>query len=156
MDVGVDAYASIAEVSAYLLARGTDSSWLAAIPAKQSAAIVEATSFLDASFTWVGRLEDCDQTLGWPRVCAWDKEGRRLEGIPTQVKNATAELANLALGGRLMSMSLASSSTAIKSERIGDVQVDYSDEASDASYDYVTLLLRGLCINSNSKKLIRA
>ncbi|MEZ5781162.1 MAG: DnaT-like ssDNA-binding protein [Rhizobiaceae bacterium] len=93
MDVGVDAYVSVEEVSAYLTARGQQAAWAAAEPAAQEAAIIEATSFLDAAFSWVGKLEDLEQTLGWPRACATDREGRTLTGIPMAVKNATSELA---------------------------------------------------------------
>jgi hypothetical protein len=159
--VGTDAYASVADVTAYLTARGTVATWAAAAPTAQEAAIIEATSFLDAAFTWVGKLEDPEQTLGWPRVCAYDREGRVLEDIPTPVANACAELANLALGGRLQPMSLASSSdAAIKREKIGDVEVEYDNSISAAaSYDYVRMLLRGIggfrSTNSGLSRLVR-
>jgi hypothetical protein len=160
MQVGVDAYASIAEVSAYLVARGIDTAWTAATTTMKNAAIIEATSFLDASFSWVGSLEDPGQTLGWPRTDAYDADGRLLEDIPTQIKNACAELANLALGGRLMPMSLSSGSTGIKKERIGDLEIEYDTATSAASYDYVRLMLRGIggmrSTSSGNMKLIRA
>ncbi|WP_398470712.1 DnaT-like ssDNA-binding protein [Tardiphaga sp.] len=160
MQVGVDAYASIAEVSAYLSARGLDTAWDAATQVKQEAAIIEASSFLDASFTWTGRLLDPSQKLGWPRYEAYDGEDRPLEGIPSQVKDACAELANLALGGRLMPMAIASGSTGIKRERIGDVEIEYDNATTAASYGYVQLMLRGLggmrSTNAGNMKLIRA
>lgn len=144
MEVGVDAYASIDEVSEYLTARGAEASWDAAEEAKQSAAIVEATSYLDAAFSWVGDIADTTQTLGWPRLCAYDREGRLLEDIPTAVKNACAELANLALGGRLLPMSLVSTQSGIRRERIGDVEVEYDLDKIAEQYQYVRLILRGI------------
>lgn len=144
MEVGVDAYASAEEVGAYLTDRGTATEWDAADQDAQEAAIIEATSFLDAAFLWVGKISDTAQTLGWPRDCAYDREGRLLEDIPTAVKNATAELANLALGGRLMPMSLMTGEAGIKTDRIGDVEVDYDADIYVASYDYVRMILRGI------------
>jgi len=144
VEVGVDAYVEVDDVTAYLTARGQQVTWEAALEPAQEAAIIEATSFLDAAFSWVGKLEDTDQTLGWPRVCAYDREGRTLSGIPTPVKNACCELANLALGGRLMPMSLGGAANAVKRERIGDVEVEYDTAQVTQSYDYVRVLLRGI------------
>lgn len=162
MEVGVDAYASIEEVSEYLTARGVAQAWDDAEAPDQEAAIVEATSFLDAAFIWNGKILDKSQTLGWPRYSAYDREGRVLSGIPTAVKNATSELALLALGGRLEPMSLATDASGnIKREKIGDVEVEY-DTASTvaASYDYVRMLLRGIggyrSTNAGVSRLVRA
>lgn len=159
MEVGVDAYVSVEDAETYLEARGI-TAFSAAQESAQQAAIIEATSFLDAAFAWVGRIEDTDQTLGWPRVCAYDREGRLLEDIPTAVANACAELANLALGGRLMPMTLATGTPAVVSERIGDVAVEYDTSATTQTYDYVRLMLRGIgsqrATNVGMSKLVRA
>lgn len=159
--IGTDAYVSEAEVTAYLAARGSDTAWVAAGTTKQSAAIIEATSYLDANFRWTGTLADTEQPLGWPRVDAYDREGRLLPDIPAALKNACSELANLALGGRLMPMNLASSnSSAVKRRKIGDVEVEYANGSSDASYDYVSMLLAGIgaqrSATNGSVKLVRA
>lgn len=144
MEVGVDAYVSVEQVTAYLTARGQQAAWAAADESAQEAAIIEATSFLDAAFSWVGQLADPDQTLGWPRICARDREGRLLSGIPSRVADACCELANLALSGRLMPMSLGGSDNVVKREKIGDVEVEYDTTQQSQSYDYVRMLLRGI------------
>lgn len=144
MDVGTDAYVSIDEVTAYLTARGQVTAWAAATTPAKEAAIIEATSFLDAAFSWVGKLEDTDQPLGWPRVCATDREGRTLSDIPTPVKNACCELANLALGGRLMPMTLSTGSAAVKRDKIGDTETEYDTTRFEGSYEYVRMILRGI------------
>lgn len=144
MEVGVDGYASVGEVSDYLTARGIQAAWEGAEETKQNAAIVEATSYLDAAFSWVGEIADTTQTLGWPRLCAYDREGRLLSDIPSAVKNACAELANLALGGRLLPMSLVATESGIRRERIGDVEVEYDLDKIAEQYQYVRLLLRGI------------
>ena len=158
MEVGVDAYASVEEVTAYLSARGVSTTWEAADDPAKEAAIIEATSFLDASFKWVGRIEDVDQSLGWPRLCAYDREGRLLSDIPAAVKNATAELSNIALGGRLQAPQLAAG-TPVKRERVGDVEMEYDGYRADPSYDAVKMILRGigtfLSANSGTIKLVR-
>jgi hypothetical protein len=159
MEVGVDAYVSVDFVTDYLTARGAEASWVAAGD-KQEAAIIEATSFLDAAFSWVGRIADYSQSLAWPRVCAHDREGRLLEDIPVPVQNACAELANLALGGRLMPMSLATGGAGIKTERIGDVEFDYDPGIYVPTYEYVQALLRGIggmrTGSSGISRLVRA
>ncbi|WP_442577857.1 DnaT-like ssDNA-binding protein [Mesorhizobium sp. ASY16-5R] len=144
MDVGTDAYVSVTEVNDYLTARGQVTAWAAASNPAKEAAIIEATSFLDAAFSWVGKLEDTDQSLGWPRVCATDREGRTLSDIPTPVKNACSELANLALGGRLMPMSLSTGSAAVKRDKIGDTETEYDTTRFEGSYEYVRMILRGI------------
>jgi hypothetical protein len=144
MEVGVDAYVTVAEVLTYLTARNAHTSWAAASTGDKEAAIIEATSFLDSTFNWKGTIEDTDQTLGWPRTCAYDREGRLLEDIPTPIVNATAELANLALGGRLQPMTLVSASSGVKRERIGDVEVEYDLDRISESYTYVRMILRGI------------
>lgn len=159
MEVGVDAYVSVADVLTYLTARGQQAAWSAATEPQQQAAIVEATSYLDAAFSWVGKISDADQPLGWPRVCAFDREQRPLTGIPAAVENACAELANLALGGRLAPMAVAAGGFAVKQERIGDVEVQYDTARQAESYDYVRLMLRGigsLTTGNTMNKLVRA
>lgn len=154
-----DIYATAQEVSDYLTARGLNVAWDAATD-KQEAALLEATSFLDAAFSWVGKLADCTQTLGWPRVCAYDREGRVLEGTPQAVKDACAELANLALGGRLMPMELATGSAGIIKDQIGDVSVQYDASLYVPTYDYVRMILRGIggfrSMKTGMNKLVRA
>lgn len=144
MQVGVDAYVSVAEVAAYLAARGQATAWDATANPAKEAAIVEASSYLDAAFSWVGKIEDSEQPLGWPRICARDREGRTLSGIPQQIKNAACELANFALGGRLMPMSIATGENVLKRERIGDNEFEYDTERYVQSYDYIRVLLRGI------------
>ncbi|MDN3273387.1 hypothetical protein QWJ07_03970 [Frankia sp. RB7] len=151
-------YATVEEVTAYLTARGLNAAWDAAGGTKQNAALVEATSFLDAAFSWVGSIADSSQTLAWPRLCAYDREGRVLDGIPQQVKDACSELANLALGGRLMPMDLASNSATVKRDKIGDVEVEYDTTNQQSCYDYVRMILRGiggLRTNSGMNRLLR-
>lgn len=56
--------------------------------------LVRATDYLDQRFTFVGeRLRGRDQTTEWPRSNARDRDRYAVLGIPTEVKEATAEYA---------------------------------------------------------------
>lgn len=143
--VGTNAYATSEEVAAYWEARN-DAAFGEAVESAQEAAIIAATAYLDANFRWVGRIASTSQLLGWPRACARDHEGRDLTGIPQRVKDATAELAKLALSGPLVSMSLGGTQGAIKREKLGPVDIEYDTTAGNASggYSFVVSLLRGI------------
>lgn len=59
---------------------------------KLSAAIVAATDYLDNNFRYVGdRLQGRQQRTEWPRKNAYDVEGYIVQGIPREIKEATAE-----------------------------------------------------------------
>jgi len=145
LTVGTDAYATSEEVAAYWEARN-DNTFDEADEAAQDAAIRAATAYLDVNFHWVGKLADTSQLLGWPRTCAYDHERRELTGIPQRVKDATGELAKLALSGPLVSMSVGGSQGAVKREKIGAVEVEYESTSggSEGGYSYVVALLRGI------------
>lgn len=145
LTVGTNAYATSEEVAAYWEARN-DNTFDEAGEAQQDAVIIAATAYLDANFRWSGRIASTAQLLGWPRSCAYDHEGRTLSGIPQRVKDATAELAKLALSGPLVSMSVGGTQGAIKREKFGPVDIEYDTTAGNASggYSFVLSLLRGI------------
>ncbi len=97
---GANAYVTTAYVRAYHLDRGVD---LTAVldPALQ-VAIVLATSYLDARFTFLGCLRNTAQDTEWPRRDAYDRDGYVITGIPKAVKQAVAELADKARSAVLM------------------------------------------------------
>lgn len=65
-------------------------------------AIVRATDFLDRKFIFVGDRLNTDQTTEWPRLSAYDRDDKIVNGIPLAVKQATAEYAFIALTQDLM------------------------------------------------------
>lgn len=158
MTVGTDVYVSVADADNYCEAMGL-TSWDAAEDSEKEIALRRATQYLDANFRWAGRLEDSDQLLGWPRSYAYDSEGRLLEDIPTSVANACAELAVLALSGDLSPMTIASASGAVKREKVGQVEVEYTQPPARHVYDKVVMMLRGIgsfSSNGGAVKVIRA
>ncbi len=88
-------YLSVAEFKTYHNDRGN------AYTLDDSAittAIVRATDFLDRRYRYRGRpLNGRDQLTEWPRVSCWDRYRNSVNGIPREVKEATAEYALRAL-----------------------------------------------------------
>lgn len=60
-------------------------------------AIVVATDYLDHRFRFVGEKSRVDQRTQWPRISAEDANGDLRSGIPSEVKEACAEYAFVAL-----------------------------------------------------------
>ena len=94
-EVGANAYVDVAFLKTYHLARGVDIATYS--DDLLSAAIIRATDYLDQRFNFVGRSLSETQTTQWPRLGAKDINRWLVEGIPNQVKNATAEYAKIAL-----------------------------------------------------------
>lgn len=139
---GTDVYADLAEADAYFVDRDV-AAWPAATVAAREAALRRATAYLDGRYRWVGILAVASQPLGWPRLSAWDSEGRPLDSIPTRLKQACAELALIALGEDLAPP--AERGGRVLSEQVGPVSLRYAADApSGRAFPYVDLLLKGL------------
>jgi hypothetical protein len=139
-----ESFATVAEADTYAAARGwTD--WAAAGTPAKEAALRNGTAYVTVAARWPGELADYDQLLAWPRLYAYDREGRYLEGIPTAVKSATIEAARLALTTSLMA---GTGARVTKRVKAGPVEVEYAD-TSPASLrndrlTYIHALLRSI------------
>lgn len=123
-----ESYISVSAADTYFSNRG-NSTWDAATTAAKEQALRKATDFLDMTFIWMGRLQDTDQALNWPRGGAFDPNGRELtDEVPVMVQRATAELAVEALSADLLSTQ--SRDDQVKSAQAGSVAVTYEDNAS--------------------------
>lgn len=97
---GANAYITVQQFKDYHADRGADTS--AFDDEAIEAAIVRATDYLDQRFNFVGkRLQGRNQTTEWPRYDAWDRDDHPINGIPGEVKEATAEYALRALSAAL-------------------------------------------------------
>ncbi len=93
---GANAYISVEEFKAYHDDRAQP--YAAYSDAEIETAIIRATDYLDQRFRYVGkRRQGRSQTTEWPRLDAWDGDGHYVNGIPAEVKEATAEYALRAL-----------------------------------------------------------
>lgn len=88
-----NSYLSLTEAQAYWESRLFTDSWDDSDG--QEAALMWATRLMDAAFIWTGVAASSSQALGWPRVGMLTRNGFAIAEteIPTDLKNATAELA---------------------------------------------------------------
>ena len=113
-----DSYIDEAYVLAYLTARNRQTAWAAASAAVQEANLYKAMDYLTNTFrgSWKGSLYSDAQALQFPRQNYVDEEGRIPDPVPTELKDAQAELADLALTQSLTE-NLAADTGTVKSER---------------------------------------
>ena len=99
-----NAYITTAWADDYFADRG-EAAWTGSDTVKQQA-IVKATDYIEtrwgASFRGEPEFPDTPQGLSFPRLYLTDRYGRAVEGIPTDLKKATAEYALRALSAALM------------------------------------------------------
>lgn len=98
-----NAFLSVAEFVEYHTDRGntlidpaTEAQYL---DAQIQAALIKASDFIEAKFTFVGIRSNVNQAMEWPRVDAYYQDGRRALRVPVEVRECVAELAYRALLG---------------------------------------------------------
>ena len=93
---GTDTYASLAEAEAYMATLIFKDAWASASgdPAKESA-LKQAGRLLDTLLNWKGTKATGNQSMAWPRVGVFDRDGYAIasDAIPAQIKNAQCEFA---------------------------------------------------------------
>jgi hypothetical protein len=93
-------YATVAEVTTYLTNRGWEGvepsgglAWEDLSSTAQGELIVEASTYIDDR--WGAYMRGIryseDQAMEFPRADAYDNRGSAIEGVPTKLKDATAE-----------------------------------------------------------------
>lgn len=161
---GANAYTDVATVRAYWADRGVDLT--ARTDPELRAAIVNATTYLDGRYRWVGYQLYRLQGTQWPRggVTSF------LDGLPPALVTATCMLVNRALTGKpLMPDPVfdASGGQVVESlKEVGPIKVQTKFSASQSTsasaktpdYPEVTLTLQsaGLIGSGNSGELGRA
>jgi hypothetical protein len=90
-----NAYCTLAEAETYMESRLHKASWTAATDANKNAAIAWATRILDEELDWDGSIYSSTQSLRWPRIGVYTRDGYAISDstIPQFLKNATAEFA---------------------------------------------------------------
>lgn len=95
-----NSYLTMEEFRAYWSDRGVT---FAQTDDELSPFLVLGTDYVDKRFHYLGKkLRGREQTTEWPRLSVTDAGGYSVEGIPREVKNATAEYASRAASGSLM------------------------------------------------------
>jgi hypothetical protein len=123
-----ESYISVADASSYHTARG-NTAWAAlATDALREAALRRATDYMRQAYRsrWQGYKVNEDQALDWPRYDV-EVEGYAVDSdiVPTEVKNACAELALKASAAELNP----DLTQGVLSEQVGSISVTY-DKAS--------------------------
>ena len=98
--VDSNSYATRAQATAIFEGRASSSSWASATDAKRDAGLIEATSELEARFTWRGAKASSTQKLSFPRT-GLERDGVAVasDSIPTELVRATALFSDFLLSG---------------------------------------------------------
>ena len=123
-----ESYISVADASSYHTARG-NTAWAAlATDALREAALRRATDYMRQAYRsrWQGYKVNEDQALDWPRYDV-EVEGYAIDSdiVPTEIKNACAELALRASAADLNP----DLTQGVAREKVGQIEVEY-DKAS--------------------------
>lgn len=119
-----DSYISVADASTYHTARG-NTAWAAlTTDALREAALRKATDYMRQAYRsrWQGYKVNEDQALDWPRYDV-EVEGYAVDSdiVPTEIKNACAELALKASSADLNP----DLTQGVLSEQVGSISVTY-------------------------------
>lgn len=161
-------YAAQADADAYFANRA-NATWAAASADAKAAALIQATQYLDARYTFKGvRLTDT-QALEWPRqqppitvgVGMWTeviaRDSNFLAWPVQRVKDACCEAALRALAGPLYQDQ---DSAIVLSEKVGEIAVSYAESARNGGQIRISIvddLLRRYVIGSGANvALVRA
>ena len=129
-----ESYISVADASSYHTARG-NTAWAAlATDALREAALRRATDYMRQAYRsrWQGYKVNEDQALDWPRYDV-EVEGYAVDSdiVPTEIKNACAELALKASAAELNP----DLTQGVLSEQVGSIAVTY-DKSSPQNVRY--------------------
>lgn len=97
-----NSYATVTEFNSYWDLRGfVHSSYT---DAQKQVALVKATDYIELRYRvrFIGTREFETQALSFPRLSLYDEDGRKVLGVPKQLKNATIEYAKRALTAELV------------------------------------------------------
>ena len=113
-DPDANSYTSIQESEEVLLKLGYSE-----FPSETD--LIQATLYIDTWLNPVSAIYDEDQPLLWPRKSFKDSQGRTVEGIPSELKRATAIIA-----AEFIESDLFDPSTGITEEQYGNSRVKYA------------------------------
>jgi hypothetical protein len=139
---GANSYASLEAADTYLRDRN-NVAWDAKPIAAKQAALLEATAYIDGTYSgrWPGTILKQTQGLSWPRADALDRDGRALEGVPACVMAATCELAAQAITGALAPA--VDPAQVVKRQKAGSLELEYETSliAKGKTYPFVRAIL---------------
>ena len=124
-----ESFCSVADASAYHAARG-NTTWATITNTEMEQALRRATDYIEQIYRdrWEGSRVTTTQALSWPRSQVPFRDGGRLSLysssiVPTEVKNACAEMAWKAAAGDLAP----DIEQRVKREKVGPLETEYAD-----------------------------
>lgn len=134
-----ESYIDLAYLSAYAAKRGLD------ITGITEANIIKAMDYFESSYQFKGTKLKETQALAFPRYINNEVV------YPVRIKNAVCELAIKSKSNEL----LADTERATKREKVGDIEIEYSEYSKDEiSYNFVYNLIMPWLLNSGSSASI--
>jgi len=156
--INADSYVSIEFADNYFSARGV-SGWVALTQNVKEQSLIRATDFIDNIYQWCGKKATSEQSLRFPRINIVDYEGQPVEGVPTCLKKAVCEAAQITSNGTELFQTKNENGDVI-SETITTLSFTYakSDKSESTTqttlYDSINTLLRGLFKEPSSNKVV--
>ncbi len=154
MAIIVEDGTGIPEANAYIDAAFVDSyfvgeqlaEWQEIDVSAREAAVINATRYIDAAFTWKGKRKALEQGLSWPRTGV-TLDDFPVDGLPTRVRQATAEAVGLSIDGEEYYST--ESDVGIASEQVDVIKVSYREPSDKelnkpTKFEVLNALLRGL------------
>lgn len=156
--VNADSYVTVEFADNYFSARGV-SSWVALTVTQKEQFLIRATDFIDNIYQWYGKKATSEQSLRFPRINLVDYEGNVIEGIPTCLKQAVCDAAQLVSGGTELFQTKNENGDVV-SETITTLSFTYAHNEQSSKttqttlYDSINTKLRGLFREPNTNKVI--
>lgn len=144
-----NSYTDVAYADAFHADRG-NSAWGAADQTAKETALVRATDYIDANYTFAGTPANDEQALAWPR----DIAGYDDDIIPTKIKQATCLLALTALNSDL-NPDIAPNA-GVKRKKVDVLEVEYFEsKVSRTVRPAIDGLLKGFLANGGAAWNVR-
>lgn len=113
-----ESYVSLEDADVYHSRRG-NTAWTTAPESAREAALLQATAYIDAAYTFAGGARTMTQALRWPRT--W------FVGLPPNLRVATMELALRALAGPLLpDVSARTTTGQLIEQQVGPIREKYA------------------------------
>lgn len=139
-----NSYASVTAADAYLALRG-NIVWDALTIAQKEAALINATDFIEATYSevWKGQRRTQMQALSWPRIDVFVEEYELPStSLPQRLIDATIQMAMRAASGEPL---VKDQTQRVVKEKVDVVETTYSEHSSPQSmYPFVSRLLQPL------------
>ena len=135
---GANSYVSLEYADEYMRNTG-HTAWASKSEDERKAYLINATKYIDRTYSKIGwkgvKMYHRKQSLCFPRVELYDKDGDEVLGIPDELKQAVCEAGFIATTTSLFAVKDASGT--VKKQKVDVLEVEYYSE-SDSSGGYIS------------------